>query len=194
MIYGCVFCPWGNIWCWRTPAWASSCRGQRGPKHLCTWKGCAFLYLTHGRPGSFIELWLFHSCWREEGLPSLGVSYFMCSPFLSSSHGARGCHGFLSVPVHKLSLLTFAALPAVPKMHFLICCVIVLGLLFSSLLKTSKRVHLTMKAGTNVFLLVGNNEKSERLMCCCCLFSTALLVTNYNGWDLLSASLNKLIM
>lgn len=38
-----------------------------------------------------------------------------------------------------------------------------------------------MKAGTNVFLLVDNNEKSERLMCCYCLFSTALLVTNYNG-------------
>lgn len=117
------------------------------------------------------------TCW----LPSLGVSCFMSSPFLNSSHGVRCCRGLLPVAVDKLPLLASTTLPAVSEMHFLIGCVIFWGLLFSFILKTRKRVHLTMKAGTNVFLLVGNNEKSERLMCCCCLFSTALLVTNYNG-------------
>lgn len=82
---------------------------------------------------------------------------------------------------HKLHFLGSDVLSSVFKVQFLIVAVTILGLLFSFLFKTRKQVHLTMKAGTNVFRLVDNNEKSERLMCCYCLFSTALLVTNYNG-------------
>lgn len=171
--------------------------GDRKAPRICAHENT--LDFTHGRQDLLLSSGYFTPAKGEESEPSCASSLpwgwvISCALLSWSSHGARCCHGLLSVAVAKQSLLAFTALPAVSKMHFLICCAIILRLLSPPLLKTSKQVHLTMKAGTNVFLLVGNNEKSERLMCCCCLFSTALLVTNYNGWDLLSASLNKLIM
>lgn len=175
------------ILCWRIPARASSCRGRKA-LYICAHEKTVDFHVSHmGEQDISLSSGYFTPAERRREpalmcwFPSSRVSYFMCSPSLNSSHGARWCQCLLSVSVDKLSLLAFSALPAVSKMHFLICCVIIFGLLFSSLPKTSKRVRLTMKAGTNAFLLVGNNEKSERLMCCCCLFSTALLVTNYNG-------------
>lgn len=201
MIYNDIFCLWGNWFCVGGPQHGPIAAGDRKTPWIWAHERTVDFHVSHmGEQNLLLSPGYFTPAERRrEGalkwwLPSLGVKYFMCSPFLNSSQGARCCHGLLPVAVDKLPLLASAALPAVSKMYFLICFVIILGLLFPPFPKARKRVHLTMKTGTNVFLLVGNNEKSERLMRCCCLFSTALLVTNYNGWDLLPASLNKLIM